>query len=112
MSDISSLEYIYIIRLYQFIERNINIFKIGRSRQKNCIRVRAYPKGSELYYMNTCFDCIKCEREIIKLFSTKYIIRKDNGSEFFEGNIIEMKNDIHKINKITVRFMINPFLPL
>lgn len=87
-------QYIYMLREREFIASNQDIYKIGRSEQENCIRVVKYPKSSELICKNSCFDCLEMENYLIKLFKNKYIQRTDIGSEYFEGNVIQMHNDI------------------
>jgi hypothetical protein len=87
-------QYIYMLREREFIASNQDIYKIGRSEQENCIRVVKYPKSSELICKNSCYDCHELENYMIKLFKQKYIQRTDIGAEYFEGNVIQMQNDI------------------
>lgn len=82
------------LREREFIASNQDIYKIGRSEQENCIRVVKYPKSSELISKNSCFDCHELENYLIKLFKHKYVQRSDIGAEYFEGDVIQMQNDI------------------
>jgi hypothetical protein len=86
------MNYIYIIQLREFIGKDI--YKIGRTKQENNKRMGQYTKGSILHLQTTCNDCIKSEKNLIKLFKEKYIHRNDLGNEYFEGNINHMKADI------------------
>lgn len=84
------------------MKHNDNIYKIGMTRKSIESRVANYPKGSLLYLVLGCIhqDTIKIlETELIKQFSKKYKQRTDIGTEYFEGNIIQMINDI--VNKVT-----------
>jgi hypothetical protein len=40
-------------------------------------------------------DSVRCEREILKLFQSKYEKRRDIGSEYFEGDINDMIFDLY-----------------
>ena len=86
--------YIYILQEREHINTNIPICKIGKTKQENVKRIQQYPKGSRLILQVECFDCDILERKIIELFKNKYIQKTDVGSEYFEGNIHEMKTDI------------------
>ena len=46
-----------------------------------------------------CDNSNESEKEIIIIFKNKYIFRKDIGNEYFEGNFINMIDDIYKIIK-------------
>ena len=87
-------QYIYMLREREFIASNQDIYKIGRSSLENCIRVVKYPKSSELISKNSCFDCHELENYLINLFKHKYVQRSDIGAEYFEGDVIQMQNDI------------------
>jgi hypothetical protein len=89
-----NLNYIYLIKLREFIKTKENIYKIGKTKQENLSRVNSYPKGSILIIQIECDDCDKTEKELIKLFKEKYIHRKDIGNEYFEGLRKDMKKDI------------------
>lgn len=89
--------YIYLLREREFIESNLNIYKIGKSTQENIKRFKQYPKNSELILQIECENCSVYEKDLINLFSLKYIKRTDLGLEYFEGNKDEMKIDIIKL---------------
>ena len=93
----TKLHYIYLIQLREFIKLKEPIFKVGRTTQYNFKRFYQYPKGSTILFQMICEDSNKTEQEIIINFKKKYILRKDIGNEYFEGNFINMIDDIYKI---------------
>ena len=91
------LQYVYLLQEREFVNNKEPVYKIGKTKQANLQRFNSYPKGSVLLLQNCCNDCNKTEKEIIKLFDTKYKKRTDRGSEYYEGNYREMTIDIYKI---------------
>jgi hypothetical protein len=87
--------YIYLLRTREFVTANKNVYKIGRTNQTHTNRFKQYPKGSELILQYSCNDCIACEKGLLYIFRVNYIKRKDIGSEYFEGDVVGMKRDIH-----------------
>lgn len=83
-------QYVYILKTREFLRTGENIFKIGRTEQKNVKRFEQYPKGSTLYFQSVCDNCRECERKIINQFKNKFIQRKEFGNEYFEGDLKEM----------------------
>ena len=49
-----------------------------------------------------CLDCNACETQLIKLFTNKYIRRRDIGNEYFEGDFTGMIADIFRI--VTLKY--------
>ena len=47
----------------EFISTNKNIYKIGRSHDIDN-RVRQYPKGSRIEYINSCKNSVLCEKNL------------------------------------------------
>ena len=88
--------YIYLIHEREFIKTGENIFKIGKTEQETNTRVKSYPKNSELLIQIKSLNCHTDEKELIQFFTKKYIIRHDIGNEYFEGNSIDMVNDIYQ----------------
>lgn len=86
---------IYMIRTREFLNAGKSVYKIGRTDQPVLNRTNTYPKGSELVL--TC-QCIHnnpryIENIIKKIFTEKFMLRKDLGStETFEGDISNMRN--------------------
>lgn len=93
------LQYIYLIQLREFIKSGEQIFKIGRTKQPNFRRFYQYPKESVILFQIICNQSEQIEKEIIIKFKKKYVFRKDIGNEYFEGNFINMIDDIYKIIK-------------
>jgi len=111
-------ECIYLLHEREFISKNINIYKIGRTSQPLLTRFNQYPKGSKLLYQRDCYNSIKIELEIINFFKNKYIHAPDIGNEYFRGNYNEMIDDINIIikketdNKCTNRDKIDKLIDL
>ena len=82
-------EGIYLLREREFIRLNEDIYKIGRSKHIKT-RMNSYPKGSDIELMMGCNDSIKCEKQLLEIFRTTFIQRKEYGSEYFEGDKQEM----------------------
>ena len=91
--------YIYLLQEPRFIQTNEFVYKVGKTKQENLTRFNQYPKGSVLLLQTVCSNCDLMEVNIIKLFKTKYIRRKDIGNEYFEGNLNDMKEDINNYLK-------------
>lgn len=96
------INYIYLIQLREFIKCGENIYKIGRTRQENYKRFYQYPKDSILMFHILCdsnINLCELEKNILFRFNKKYILRKDIGREYFEGNHTDMIDDIYEIIK-------------
>lgn len=89
--------YVYLLQEREFINSNMPIYKIGKTKQANLNRFKSYPKGSELLCQLSCKDCSNIEKEIINLFDKKYVKMRNIGAEYYEGNIDFMILDIMKI---------------
>ena len=90
-------QYIYLLQEREFINSGENIYKIGKTEQKNNKRFFQYPKDSILFFQIICDDCHELEKRIIKLFSLKYKQCKNIGIEYFEGNYNDMINTMFYI---------------
>ena len=88
------MEGIYFIHTRELLSLKEPIYKLGRSNNLDC-RVRNYPKRSNVLFTMKCKNSIKCEQHLIKLFKEKFIQKKDYGTEYFEGDIDEMINEIY-----------------
>lgn len=81
--------YIYIMHVREFLNQNLNIYKIGRT--KDIIqRFSSYPKGTIIKYCVFVHDIVLFEGELIKLFKDRFILRTDLGREYFEGDWFKM----------------------
>jgi len=73
------------------------IYKVGRTNQRNLLRLKGYPKTFKLIYSRACFNSLLVETQILSVFIQKY--KKHSGNEYFVGNVNEMICDIDKIIK-------------
>lgn len=90
-------QYIYLLQEREFVKTNELIYKIGKTKKEHYTRFNQYPNGSILLLHIKCDDCDCNEKDIIRLFKTKYKHRKEIGNEYFEGNFKEMMKDIFDI---------------
>ena len=100
--DDTSHGMIYLIREREFLKLNETVIKIGRT-QNISRRFGEYPKGSTLMFVTPCKNEIEVEKELIEIFKSRFEQRKDIGTEYFCGDVIEMSNcisvHISKINQ-------------
>jgi hypothetical protein len=87
--------FIYLIKEREFIITSKNIYKIGKTTQQNNKRLNAYPKGSVLIFHMMCNDCDNIEKILLKKFKNIFLIKKEYGNEYFEGNHLEMIKTIY-----------------
>lgn len=89
---------LYLLREREFIRLDENIYKFGCTINLQN-RMSQYPKSSELIMVWTTLkiDCINFEKEILIELRKNFIARKDIGSEYFEGNILEIIVFINKL---------------
>jgi hypothetical protein len=93
--------------LREFIKTGENIVKIGKTHQENLKRFVSYPKGSVIHVHYKCMYmlCDAMEKIIMNLFKEKYKQRTDIGTEYFEGNVNNMKRTfIEIIQKYDVEY--------
>ena len=94
----SSKNYVYMIQEREFIKLNEPVYKIGKTSNPKS-RLSAYPKGSEVLFISLVSDCHQIEKEIIENFNDKFIHRNDIGKEYFQGDDMEMIQEIIGIIK-------------
>lgn len=92
-----STQYIYIIREREFINSKEDVYKIGKTAQKNCKRTASYPKGSVVHCVLSVSNCELVEKILITEFTKRFKHRKDIGREYFEGNLTEMKKVVFSV---------------
>lgn len=90
MTIVENVGYIYLLQEREFVKTQEQIYKIGKTMQKNLKRFNAYPKGTILLFYSMCTDHHTMERLIIKTFSDNFIRRQDIGAEYFEGDLNSM----------------------
>ncbi len=98
MSLNECVEYVYLLQTREFKNLNKNIYKIGKTKQTNDKRFKSYPKGSILLFQCICYNCDHFEKGIINYFKVKYRQCLEIGKEYFEGDYLEMINDIYSKN--------------
>jgi hypothetical protein len=88
--------YNYIIQTRESQRMKENVYKIGRTK---CIqkRFKQYPKGSKLIYSRKSSDDKISECLLKRNFANIFRQRKDYGSEYFEGEIQNMKIEFDNI---------------
>jgi hypothetical protein len=103
IKELTSLEtqYIYLLQEREFIKTSETIYKLGKTVQK-CgrgfgERFKGYPKGSRVLLVIEVNDCNKVETDLIRVFKKEFKRRDDIGSEYFEGDINEMKRILTEI---------------
>lgn len=84
--------WIYLLQLREYVESETNIYKIGRTAQKNMKRFNGYPKSSILHYMVPSKDTVKDERNLISIFDNNFTKMPSVGREYYKGDVEEMIN--------------------
>lgn len=93
--------FIYILKEREFIKTNENIYKIGKTSKENVIdRIKQYPNDSLLFGYWIIPDIDEFERLLKSSFRLKFKNKKEIGTEYFEGNIDEMKEHIENLYKL------------
>jgi len=70
---------------------DLNLKKIGKTKQENLKRLCNYPNGTQLIYQTRCNNCDIFERIIIEKFKLYFQHMKEIGNEYFKGNSNEMR---------------------
>ena len=92
-----SIGYIYLLQLREFVKTNEDIYKVGMTSQENEGRFRGYPKGSVLLFQDSCENFKEAEKQILKKFKTSFTQMTDIGTEYFKGDLRQMKDIVHTI---------------
>lgn len=85
--------YIYICYERELQLLQLPIYKIGRSTDIYRI-INEYKKYSVIISTFYCTEHVLTETELIKIFTTKFKLCKNIGSEYFTGDLIEMQETI------------------
>jgi hypothetical protein len=88
--------HVYIIQEREFIRLKESTYKIGET-QKPHKRFNNYSKSSELIYIVHCKDSLMIERAVKKRFKDLFKEQTQYGSEYFNGNVISMMDEIDNI---------------
>jgi hypothetical protein len=90
------MEGLYLIWLKEYIDKNDNVYKIGRSYDL-LSRLKSYPNGSEILFTILCSKSEFCEKKLIELFNEKFTL--ECKKEYFRG---ESKKMIEYIKNIII----------
>lgn len=82
--------YLYMIREREFVRLEENTYKIGRSKNFES-RFQSYPKDSEVIGFFVLRDHINAETNLIRLFDSKFVQKKEYGREYYQGDPEQMK---------------------
>jgi hypothetical protein len=97
-SDCNNLDhFIYLLQDRTAVRINESVYKVGKTTQPNFERFKNYPKGYKVIILTGCTNCHNIEKIILEYFKLKYKPRLDYDTESFEGNCINMRNDINDI---------------
>jgi hypothetical protein len=101
---------VYIIQLPQ--HHGSNIFKFGRSKNLTTQRFQSYPVGTNIFFICACSDCVTGEEELLNMMKKNFTHRTNIGSEFFEGDVIEMINLVNTYTILQNKFKMDSFKTL
>jgi len=100
------MPYIYLIHCRASVNIKEKVYKIGKSIDFNK-RLEGYDKGSIPIFTIYVSTCDEFEKILLTIFRSKFIIRSDYGSEYFEGDITLMINTIlEEYNKTKLSYKI------
>ena len=88
--------FVYLLQEREFVKSNENVYKIGKSIQRNCRRIDEYPKFSEIILILEVDNCNLIENLIIREFN-KSFEGTEYGNEYFKGDKLEMKKKMLEI---------------
>lgn len=83
---------LYLLQEREHFNAKDNVYKIGKTKQEIGKRISSYPKGSNLILTLGISKLLldEAEKELIKIFTGKYKLRNEIGSEYFEGDKFDM----------------------
>ena len=90
---------LYLIRPSSAIKGSDHVYKIGKTEKEDLSRLSSYEKGGKVYFtIAVKADIVHdYEQQLIKIFCSKYIQRKDYGTEYFEGDFSSMIGEIYNL---------------
>jgi hypothetical protein len=74
--------FVYVIHVREFLQQDV--YKVGRTRDV-FKRFKQYPRGSRLLYCQAVEDMFATETSFIRELRSVAVLRKDIGTEYFEG---------------------------
>jgi len=89
--------HLYIIQEREFKRLGEHTYKIGKT-TRDLVRFKQYPKGSILCMMISSPNIDRRERILINLFKERFQHRPEYGSEYFSGNLNDMKRVLLEVS--------------
>lgn len=83
----TALQYVYIIRLREFVRLNEPTYKIGKTTLLPHKRLGSYPKNSKIHAIFTVNNCHVIKQKIINKFKEIFRQRTEYGTEYFSGSL-------------------------
>lgn len=93
-------DYIYLVRTREFANQNEPTYKIGKTTRNVHTRINEYTLDTEVILLVSVNDCTQMERNIIKIFDSIFVKRKDLGLEYYTGDVVIMRNIIMSLVQI------------
>lgn len=90
-------EFVYLIREREFRRLGEETYKLGKTTQPPNSRLRGYPNESEIVMFIEVEDCDKTERALIAEFDKRYILMKQYGREYYQGDRRAMQKTFMRI---------------
>ena len=84
----------YIIKEREFINARSPVFKVGYS-DALPVRMKSYPKGSIILATMRVNNGRSTERKVLAALRSQFIHRRDIGSEYFEGPLVDIVHVFH-----------------
>lgn len=88
------ISYIYLIREREFINKNEQVYKVGRTTQERGLTIKrftAYKKGSEIIFLKSvCTTQVNSIENVIKKLFNEKFKKHNDGTEYFIGYPNEM----------------------
>lgn len=97
--DSKNYGHIYMIKEREFVNANLNVYKIGKS-TKIVNRMPSYPKNSLIYFIvYVPYDVHKIEKILISECDKNFIQRQDIGREYYECNLQSIMHLLNEFQK-------------
>ena len=82
--------YLYLIKMREFIRLNENTYKIGTTTETKNKLIYRHPKSSQLIL----FVEIENKDMVLFTFKERFIRKREYGYSYYEGNVVDMINII------------------
>lgn len=98
MASKNGVDKIYLIRTREFIDKDEDVYKLGKSKRRGTRRSNEYPVDSEVYLIVEVDNCANSENRLKEKFRKQFGPPK-YGNEWFKGDRYEMMELILKERK-------------